>query len=86
MVLREFQEWLDRGQGSCWLKQSEVATIVESALRKFDGERYALGEFVIMPTHVHVLVTPLGEYDLPDIHNNRNYLQPPWLRWNYKTP
>src|SRR5262249_4388399 len=35
--------------------------------RFFDGERYALGAFVIMPTHVHVLVTPAPEHSLSSI-------------------
>ena len=36
-------------------------------MRYFDGDRYHLGEWVIMPNHVHVLVTPLGEHKLSDI-------------------
>ncbi|HVM60502.1 MAG TPA: D-aminoacyl-tRNA deacylase [Verrucomicrobiae bacterium] len=67
VVLDEFQAWLDHGHGECWLKRHEMATIVETALRHFDGQRYALGEYVIMPTHVHALVTPLAENTLADI-------------------
>ena len=62
-----FQKWLDEGQGECWLKKAELSTIVEKALRFFDGERYWLGHFVVMPNHVHVLVRPLGEHDLSSI-------------------
>ena len=61
------QQWLDAGCGECLLRQREVADAVEQALRHFDGERYELGAFVIMPNHVHVLVTPLGEYALEEI-------------------
>ncbi|MHA3773231.1 DNA replication/repair protein RecF [Verrucomicrobiota bacterium sgz303538] len=53
----QLQRWLDAGYGECWLARPEVAEAMESALRYFDGERYALGEFVIMPNHVHLLVT-----------------------------
>jgi len=61
------QQWLDAGYGACWLRRPAVAAIVEQALRCFDGQRYALGDFVIMPNHVHVLVTPLGECALEEI-------------------
>src|SRR5690606_32183410 len=53
------EKWLDRGHGSCALRDQRAAAIVERALRHFDKERYALGPFVIMPNHVHVLFRPL---------------------------
>jgi len=62
-----FQQWLDANYGSCVLEIPEVKTIVENALRHFDGDRYRLGEFVVMPNHVHVLVTPLGKHTLSEI-------------------
>ena len=55
---------LDKGLGSCTLAASDVAEIVERALRHFDGERYWLGSYAIMPNHVHVLVTLDGEESL----------------------
>ena len=61
------EQWLDAGHGECLLQQPEMAAMVESSLRHFHGQRYALGEFVIMPNHVHVLVTPLGEWTLEQI-------------------
>ncbi len=53
------EEWLDRGHGSCLLRQSAAAERVAAALRHFDGERYVLDGFVVMPNHVHVLFQPL---------------------------
>lgn len=47
---------LDEGHGACILKQEAHAAAVEQALRFFDGQRYTLKSFVIMPNHVHVLV------------------------------
>ena len=52
----ELEAWLDLGKGACWLKDERVATVVAEALRHFDGERYRLLAWVIMPNHVHVLV------------------------------
>jgi type I site-specific restriction endonuclease len=45
----------------------EVKSLVEGALRHFDGQRYRLHEFVVAPNHVHVLVSPSGEHTLSEI-------------------
>jgi len=46
---------LDAGHGACVLKVSDLAMIVAESLQKFDGERYELTDFVVMPNHVHLL-------------------------------
>jgi putative transposase len=62
---RKLEEYLDRGLGKCWLRQPAIAKLTEDALRFFDGERYRLAAWVVMPNHVHLLVdvwqTPLAE-------------------------
>ena len=50
------EHYLDSGIGECWLKKFEIATLVENALKHFDGERYQLFAWCIMPNHVHVLI------------------------------
>jgi type I restriction enzyme R subunit len=52
---QEIDEWLDQGQGSCLLRNTMYSTIVAKAILHFDGERYTMASFVIMPNHVHVL-------------------------------
>ena len=52
----EFERYLDAGHGECLLKRPELAEEVSDSLRHFDGERYLLGDFVVMPNHVHLLV------------------------------
>lgn len=47
---------LDAGHGECVLKWPDIAEIVTGALRFFNGQRYELGDFVVMPNHVHLLV------------------------------
>jgi type I restriction enzyme, R subunit len=64
---RQIDEWLDQGSGSCVLKEPANAKIVADALRHFDGERYEIASFVVMPNHVHVLFRPLGKHALPEI-------------------
>ena len=54
-------------RGACFLKDERVAQIVADALRHFDGERYRLLAWSIMPNHVHVVVRPFSGYDVSDI-------------------
>ena len=46
--------------GACILKDEALAAIVESSLLHFQGERYALGAWCVMPNHVHVIITRLA--------------------------
>ena len=55
--------WLDQGMGSCRLHEDRASRIVADSLRHFDGERYQLGCFVVMPNHVHLVVRPFHEDD-----------------------
>jgi len=66
-LIERVDNYLDAGHGACWLRQPEIATMVEHALQHFDGERYELHSWVVMPNHVHVLFRPLGQYDLQGI-------------------
>ena len=50
-----FDRELDRGQGQCWLARSDIAMAVQETLLHFDGERYRLLTWCIMPNHVHVV-------------------------------
>lgn len=63
----KMQDYMDAGYGVCQLKNEKIKTVVENALKFFDGERYVLDEFVVAANHVHVLVEPLGENRLSDI-------------------
>jgi len=59
--------WLDAGSGECILKDPKIAAIVADALRHFDGQRYQLEAFVVMPNHVHVLFQLSADYKLEDV-------------------
>jgi len=63
---REAERYLDRGAGECLLVRPELAEWVIQALHHHE-DRYTLHEYVVMPNHVHLLLTPLGEYALSDI-------------------
>ncbi len=52
------EEWLDAGMGCCALGNAEAAAHVQNSLLHFDGDRYRVLAWVIMPNHVHVLIDP----------------------------
>jgi Rad3-related DNA helicase/REP element-mobilizing transposase RayT len=57
--------YLDQGIGKCWLEQPEIAEIAARAFEHFDGKRYQLLAWCIMPNHVHLVVQPLHAVRLP---------------------
>jgi valyl-tRNA synthetase len=61
------EAFLDSGQGACHLAKSEIASSVQEALQHFDGQRYDLIAWCIMPNHVHVIGRPFEGHDLADI-------------------
>ena len=64
---RKFHELLDAGFGACVLRKEENWRVVVETLKFFEGERYELGGFVVMPNHVHLLITPNAGFDLSKI-------------------
>ncbi len=66
--------FLDAGYGSCLLRDPDCARIVEDNLLHFDGDRYRLIAWVVMPNHVHALIEPLPDHCLADIaHSWKSY-------------
>ena len=59
--------WIDAGHGSCVLRESDIARMVEDALLFFDGQRYQLLAWVVMPNHVHVLFRPVNAWSMAKI-------------------
>lgn len=55
---------LDRGWGRCDLRRGDVREILKTSLLFHDATRWQVGDFVIMPNHVHLLVFMLGNYEL----------------------
>lgn len=60
-------ETLDEGFGAGVLKKRDAQKILVDALNHFDESRLNLGDFVIMPNHIHVLMTPFADFELEDI-------------------
>jgi len=47
--------------GLCALGRSEIAQLVQDAVVHFDGARYDLSAWCVMPNHVHAVFTPRGK-------------------------
>ncbi|MEO8033315.1 MAG: transposase [Acidobacteriota bacterium] len=67
-IIRERFAWmvdceLDRNMGACHLRYPAIAELVEGSLQHFDGLRYELFAWCVMPNHVHVIVR---SDDLPE--------------------
>jgi REP element-mobilizing transposase RayT len=54
----QIEKWLDAGMGCNALKHPEMASVMEATLQKYDGGRYRLIAWCIMPNHVHVVIEP----------------------------
>jgi REP element-mobilizing transposase RayT len=64
---KRIEAWIDAGHGSCVLREPAVAAMVQNALLFFDGQRYRLLAWVVMPNHVHVLFQPVGGWTMAKI-------------------
>jgi len=56
----QLENYLDRGRGKCYLRQAEIAELVEKALFFRHDNDYELNAWVLMPNHLHVLFTVRG--------------------------
>jgi REP-associated tyrosine transposase len=61
------EKYLDAGHGECWLRRTDIARLTENALLYFDGQRYRLLSWCVMPNHVHVMIETRGGFPLPEI-------------------
>ena len=61
LVPQRIHSFLDAGHGECLLRLPAMQDIVEQVLRFGEPSEYLLGEFVVMPNHVHVLVRPVAK-------------------------
>lgn len=61
---REIERLLDAGYGACWLRRPEIAELVEDSLLHFDGIRYRMLAWTVMPNHVHLLMETVPAHPL----------------------
>jgi putative transposase len=64
---KRIEAWIDAGHGCCILREPVVAETVQASFLHFDGERYRLFAWVVMPNHVHVLFQTLAGWTVAKI-------------------
>jgi putative DNA methylase len=71
---KSVEKFLDAGHGSCYLKNPEIGALVANSLKFHDAKKYDLDAWVIMPNHLHFLVTPFEHAELSSIvHSIKSY-------------
>ncbi len=71
---QRIEKYLDQSYGSCFLRDKRIAKIVRENLLYFDEKKYKLYSWVIMPNHIHQLLTPKAEFSLSEIvHSCKSY-------------
>jgi REP element-mobilizing transposase RayT len=63
----KIEAYLDAGHGSCALRDACIARLVEKSLLHFDGQRYRLLAWVVMPNHTHVLIETFLNHSLSEV-------------------
>ncbi len=66
-ILRMTERCLDRGLGACYMRDSRITRVVTAAVRHYQGIRYELSAWCVMPNHVHVVFSPREGYRLQAI-------------------
>jgi len=66
-ITRKTEAWMDKGYGECVFHNHELAIEMSKSLLHFQNERYLTSCFAIMPNHVHLVMKPLGDFELEDI-------------------
>ncbi len=71
---RQREMHLDECHGKCVLREPKLSKIVADSLLHFDRDRYNMGDFVVMPNHVHLLAAFMSEEGMRKQFDS-------WLHW-----
>jgi len=64
---KRLEKYEDRGYGCCHLRRGDVATVVQDNLLHFDGQRYLLLAWCVIPNHVHLLIETMLGYPVQEV-------------------
>jgi REP element-mobilizing transposase RayT len=67
ILQKRIEKYLDQGYGQAFLKIHRVAQMVQKELLYYDGQSYRLSAWVVMPNHIHLLMTRFEGIELADI-------------------
>ena len=60
----KLEDYFDRATGACFLRDPRIGELMADALRFWDGKRYRLVAWCVMPNHVHVVCRLLPGQEL----------------------
>jgi hypothetical protein len=63
----KLEEYFDRGAGACFLRDPRIGELMANALRFWDGKRYRLVAWCVMPNHAHVVCRLLPGQELSKV-------------------
>jgi REP element-mobilizing transposase RayT len=67
ILQRRIEKYLDQGYGEAFMKTHHVAEMVQKDLLYYDDRSYRLSSWVVMPNHIHFLMTRCKVIELADI-------------------
>lgn len=67
MMMRKMEYWLNNGYGNCMLQREDVRSVLVEALHYYNNKEYLLHAFVVMPNHVHILLSSLTNKPINNI-------------------
>jgi REP element-mobilizing transposase RayT len=71
---KRIEKYEDAGHGACWLRDDRIGEMVESSLLYFNGKRYRLLAWCIMPNHVHSVIEIWKNHSLEEVmHSLKSY-------------
>jgi REP element-mobilizing transposase RayT len=63
----KLEEYFDRGAGACSLRDPRIGGLAADALRFWEGKRYRLLAWCVMPNHVHVVCRLIPGQELNNV-------------------
>ena len=64
---KRIEKYLDHGYGNAFMKGPCIAEMVQNDLLHYDGKSYRLSSWVVMPNHIHFLISRFEAIELADI-------------------
>jgi REP element-mobilizing transposase RayT len=66
-ITRKTEAWMDEGFGECVFRNPQLAAEMSKSLLHFQNERHLTSCFAVMPNHIHLVVKPLGAFELEQL-------------------
>ncbi len=67
ILQKRIEKYIDHGYGEAFMKIHRVAEMVQKDLLYYDGQSYCLSSWVVMPNHIHFLITRFDAIELAEI-------------------